>query len=83
MFSDTKMNDAVVRNFEIMGEAVPRMNIEFKTQHSKVIWKEPKDFRNILIHAYEIIDYALVWDTILIELPPVYKEAKDLLKTLQ
>ena len=81
--SDTKTKDAVVKNFEIMGEVVARMNTDFKTQHSKVIWKDLKDFRKILIHAYEIIDYALVWDTILNELPQVYKEAKDLLRTLQ
>lgn len=81
--SDTKTKDAVVRNFEIMGEAVARMNIEFKTQHSNVVWKDLKEFRTILIHANEIIDYALIWDTILNELPLVYKEAKDLLRTLQ
>ena len=81
--SDQKTKDAVVRNFEIMGEAVARMNLEFKMQHSKVVWKDLKEFRNILIHAYEIIDYALVWDTIFNELPPVYKEAKDLLRTLK
>jgi uncharacterized protein with HEPN domain len=57
--NDRKTRDAVARNFEIMGEAVARMNTEFKTTHSYINWQNLKDFRNILIHSYEIIDYCL------------------------
>ncbi|MES2003617.1 MAG: HepT-like ribonuclease domain-containing protein [Bacteroidota bacterium] len=58
--TDEKTQDAVARNFEIMGEAVSGMSVDFKTQYSHISWQLLKDFRNILIHAYEIIDYALV-----------------------
>ena len=57
--SDKKTKDAVVRNFEIMGEAVSRMSNEFKMLNKPIGWQSLKYFRNILIHAYEIIDCAL------------------------
>ena len=81
--SDEKTQDAVARNFEIMGEAVARMSTEFKTLNEQISWQYLKDFRNILIHAYEIIDYSLVWDTIKKELPSVYEQTKDLLNKLK
>ena len=81
--SDEKTQDAVARNFEIMGEAVARMSNEFKNHNVYISWQSLKDFRNILIHAYEIIDYSLVWDTIKTELPTLYEQAKDLLNKLK
>jgi len=54
---DQKTKDAVARNFEIMGEAVARMNTEFKITYAHIDWRDLKEFRNIIIHAYEIIDY--------------------------
>lgn len=81
--SDEKTKDAVARNFEIIGEAVARMSNEFKIQNGDVSWQSLKDFRNILIHAYEIIDYSLVWDTIKTELPSLYEQGKDLLNKLK
>ena len=80
--ADQKTKDAVARNFEVMGEAVSRMNSEFRSLHAHISWKDLKEFRNILIHAYEIIDYSLVWTTIQKELPTLYEQAKDLLTKL-
>lgn len=77
--TDEKTQDAVARNFEIIGEAISRMSIDFKNHHADINWQLIKDFRNILIHAYEIIDYALVWDTIQNKLPEFYEQVKDLL----
>jgi uncharacterized protein with HEPN domain len=81
--TDRKTQDAVARNFEIIGEAVARMSNEFKKLNEHIAWQYLKDFRNILIHAYEIIDYSLVWDTIQKELPKVYELTKDLLNKLK
>src|SRR5438067_137493 len=78
--ADRKTKDAVARNFEIMGEAVARMNSEFKNTHIQINWLILKDFRNILIHSYEIIDYSVVWSIIKNKLPGVLEETKDLFK---
>ncbi len=80
--SDRRTQDAVVRNFTIMREAVARMTHEFKEEHTQVDWRGLKDFRNTLIPFNEIIDYSVVWQNIKKELPPVYKQTKDLLNKL-
>jgi len=59
--SDTKTIDAVVRNFEIIGEAANRLPQEFKDQHPDIDWKKIKGFRNRIVHDYFGIDYSIVW----------------------
>jgi uncharacterized protein with HEPN domain len=81
--NDRKTKDAVARNLEIMGEAVARMNSEFKNTHTHINWLVLKDFRNVLIHSYEIIDYSIVWSIIKNKLPSVFEEIEDLFNTLK
>ncbi len=81
--SDRKTRDAVARNFEIMGEAVARMNADFKASNSQIDWRDLKVFRNLLIHSYEIVDYPLVWSVITKELPPLYLQIQELFKQLK
>ncbi len=80
---DGKTRDAVARNFEIMGEAVSRMNSEFKKMHKHINWVDIKDFRNVLIHSYEIIDYSIVWSIRQNKLPSVFEEIQDLFNMLK
>lgn len=80
---DQKTKDAVARNFEIVGEAVSRMNSEFKKIHTHINWVDVKDFRNVLIHSYEIIDYSIVWSIIKNKLPLVFEDVKDLFNLLK
>ena len=81
--TDEKIQDTVAINFEIMGEAVVRMRNELKILNEHISWQYLKDFRNMLIHAYEIIDYSLVWDTIKKGLPAIYEQTKDVLNKLK
>jgi uncharacterized protein with HEPN domain len=59
---DSKTIDAVIRNFEIIGEAANRLPEEFKDQHSSVDWHRIRGFRNRIVHDYMGIDYGIVWD---------------------
>ena len=59
--SDDKTIDAVVRNFEIIGEAANRLPEEFKETHSDIDWFRIRGFRNRIVHAYFGIDYSIVW----------------------
>ena len=56
---------AVVRNFEIIGEASNYLSIEFKLKNKEVEWRKLIDFRNILIHHYFGVNYEILWDIIL------------------
>ncbi len=57
--------DAVVRNFEIIGEASNHLSVEFKSDNLEVEWRKLIDFRNILIHNYFGVNYEILWDIII------------------
>jgi uncharacterized protein with HEPN domain len=59
--SDSKTIDAVIRNFEIIGEAANRLSEEFKDEHAEVEWHRIRGFRNRIVHDYSGIDYEIVW----------------------
>lgn len=58
---DSKTVDAVIRNFEIIGEAANRLPEEFKDAYSEVDWHRIRGFRNRIVHDYFGIDYSIVW----------------------
>src|SRR5689334_6623109 len=58
---DNKTVDAVIRNFEIIGEAANRLPEEFKERYSEMDWYRIRGFRNRIIHDYFGIDYKIVW----------------------
>lgn len=74
--NDDKTIDAVVRNFEIIGEAASRINPDFQAENSEVPWKKLKGYRNRLIHEYFGVDNKIVWDIIEGELPDLIEEIR-------
>ncbi len=65
--------DAVIRNFEVIGEAVRHIPDDVKERYPDVEWKEAAGFRNILIHDYFGIDVEAVWDTMKNNIPTFKK----------
>lgn len=61
--ADQKTIDAVVRNFEIIGEATRHVPPHIQTQYPEIPWAMMRAFRNVMIHAYEIVDVDVVWKT--------------------
>ena len=59
--SDGKTVDAVIRNFEIIGEAANRLPEEFKNSFPDIDWHRIRGFRNRIVHDYFGIDYSIVW----------------------
>ncbi len=76
------IQDAVIRNFEIIGEAANRLTPELRSG-APVPWKRIIAFRNRLIHAYWGVDLVLVWDVVRNELPSLKSEAERLLREIQ
>ena len=62
--ADDKSIDAVVRNFEIIGEAANRIDPDFRTLNSEIEWNRIRGFRNRIVHDYFGIDYEIVWTII-------------------
>ena len=60
--ADDRTMDAVIRNFEVIGEAANRLPDEFKEQHPAIDWHKIRGFRNRIVHDYMGIDYSIVWE---------------------
>lgn len=58
---DEKTQDAVIRNFGIIGEAASRISDEVKEKNPNVNWQRLRGFRNRIIHDYMGVDYRIVW----------------------
>lgn len=61
--ADSKTIDAVVRNFEIIGEAANRLPEEIKDNSPNINWFKIRGLRNRIVHNYFGIDYKIIWAT--------------------
>jgi len=59
---DYKTVDAVIRNFEVIGEASKNLPGELKEKYDEVPWQEMYLLRNRVTHEYFGVDYEIIWD---------------------
>ncbi|MBP7850926.1 MAG: DUF86 domain-containing protein [Lentimicrobiaceae bacterium] len=77
---DYKTVDAVIRNFEIIGEAAKNIPVEIKDKYPEVPWAEMYLLRNKVSHEYFGIDYEIIWDVALNYLPENQKQIEGILE---
>jgi uncharacterized protein with HEPN domain len=75
-YRDYKTQFAVIRCFEVMGEAVKRLPETFKNQHPSIPWKIVAGMRDRLIHGYDTVDTAVLWRTIKVDDPELLTQIK-------
>jgi uncharacterized protein with HEPN domain len=84
-FIENKMiQDAVIRNFEVIGEAsrnIEREHPDFAAAHPELPLLYAYEMRNALAHGYFNVDLAIVWKTIENDLPELQREVQALIKT--
>lgn len=78
--NDTAVHDAIMYNFIVIGEASNRLSEDFKNQHNNIEWHKLKGMRNHLAHSYDEIDYSVVWDTILNNLPSLRSQIQKIIQ---
>ncbi len=71
---DGKTIDAVVRNLEIVGEAVRRLPEAFIRQHSEISWRQIAGLRNRIVHDYFGLDLEIIWQVLQTALPDFKRE---------
>jgi len=70
--------DAIIRNFEIIGEASRNIPDEIKSKYLFIEWKEMAAFRNVLIHGYFDLDIEAIWDTLQNNIPTLKRHIEEL-----
>lgn len=78
---DYKTVDAVIRNFEIIGEASKNLPEIIKEKYQEVPWSEMYLLRNKITHEYFGIDYEIIWDVSLNYLPENKLQIDKILET--
>lgn len=73
------LQDAVVRNLELIGEAATRIPEDVRLAHSEIPWRQIIAMRNPLIHAYLGVDLDVVRDVVQVELPLLIQQLKALI----
>jgi len=67
--TDSMIQDAVVRNIEIIGEAAKNISAETKDEHPKIAWREIARMRDKIVHHYFRLNMDIVWQTATVDIP--------------
>ena len=73
------MQDAVMRQIEIIGEASNSISEEFQEEHDHLPWSQMRAIRNKIVHDYRGINLHIIWDTIQKDLPALKEQVREIL----
>jgi uncharacterized protein with HEPN domain len=79
--NDQRTIDAVVRNFQVVGQATKNIPAELRARIPKVDWRGVAAFRDVLVHRYFDIDLELTWQIIAERVAPLVDAVEAFLKT--
>ncbi len=83
LMSDRLRQSAIIREIEIIGEAVKNISKSLKDKHRKIEWKYIAGTRDNLIHHYFGVDFNIVWDIIKVNLPSLKGKILKIKKELK
>ncbi len=78
-YKNTLIQDGVIRQIEIIGEAVKRLSSDLKDAHSHIPWQDIAGMRDKLIHDYFGVDVETVWLTVKNDIPVLKSQIKKIL----
>ena len=77
--ADRKLQLALTRLIEIVGEAASRVSQETRLRHPEIPWPQMVGMRNRLIHGYDTVDLAVLQSTVGVDLPPLVAQLDAIL----
>ena len=77
--ADTMVQDAVIRNLEVIGEAVKNLPLALRQRHRQIPWRSITALRNVLIHEYFGVDIEIVWRVVDRRLPALKRHVDSML----
>jgi uncharacterized protein with HEPN domain len=77
---DRLLNLALTRLIEIIGEAANRVSNDAQKEHLQIPWPQIVSMRNRIIHAYDDVDFDVLWNTIDLDLPPLIEQLQKIIK---
>ena len=81
-FKDPKTYDAVMRNLQIIGEAIKHLPSDVRKEYKNIDWKKAAGLRDIVVHEYFGINEDIIWDVITNKIPELEKEVRKILKQI-
>lgn len=79
--ADDRTFDAVIRNLQIIGEAVKNIPVDIRDRNPEIEWRKIAGLRDILAHTYFQIDDEIIWDIIQNKVLPLQRSIQQLLQT--
>jgi len=77
-FDSPLVQDAVIRNLQVLAESSQRISDDLKRIYDDVAWRDISGFRNILVHDYLGIDCDTIWSVVEQDLPGLYESLKKM-----
>jgi len=74
------LRSAVLQKLIVIGEAAAHLPEKYSVKHPKIPWTDMINFRNFAVHEYFSVNWRIVWDTAIGDIPPIEKQIKKLLE---
>ena len=82
VFASRTLQDAIIRNLQVLCESTQRLDEVHKRRHSEINWRSIGGMRNVLVHDYFEVDFETVWNIVERDLPPLEKALRAMLTLL-